>query len=212
MRRRAPAPVATAGPAQRGEVAAAQRARLLAAMAEVVAEVGYEESTVQLVLDRSGISRKTFYEQFADREDCFVAAYDAATADVLDTVAAACAGADVSERRIELGLEALLDWCTAHPAAARMCVVEVFAAGSRARQRRAATMERLGELAERALDGAGAAGAGGAQLDRLTARALVGAVHELIYRPLERGDAQALDGLADEILAAHVEPLLATRR
>src|SRR3954462_5974198 len=53
-----------------------QRGRMLDAMAAAVAEKGYAATTVADVIKRAGVSRKTFYEQFRDKEDCFLAAYD----------------------------------------------------------------------------------------------------------------------------------------
>src|SRR5689334_17071842 len=61
-------------------VSAVQRERLLAAMLRATAELGYREVSVQDVLERSGVSRPTFYEHFENKEDCFLAAYDSAAA------------------------------------------------------------------------------------------------------------------------------------
>src|SRR5438874_4109885 len=60
----------------RDEVGAAQRTRLLLAVVEVVAERGYAGATVGDVLRRARISRQTFYENFSNKEDCFLAAFD----------------------------------------------------------------------------------------------------------------------------------------
>src|SRR5215475_3199222 len=66
----------------REEVATQQRTRILAATVDVVAELGYPETRVVDVIKRAGVSRKTFYEFFDDREDCFLAAYDLALGDL----------------------------------------------------------------------------------------------------------------------------------
>src|SRR3954454_2857364 len=60
----------------REAVMASQRGRMLDAMAQAVAEKGYAATTVADVIAGAGVSRKTFYEQFRDKEDCFLAAYD----------------------------------------------------------------------------------------------------------------------------------------
>ena len=65
----------------REEVLASQRGRMLAAIAEAVAEKGYAATTVADVVGRAGVSRKTFYEHFADKEECFLAAWDAGRRD-----------------------------------------------------------------------------------------------------------------------------------
>jgi AcrR family transcriptional regulator len=193
---------------ERREVERAQRERLTAGMAHVVAEVGYEETTVERVLVESGISRRTFYELFDDREDCFLAAYDEAMQRVLRVVTDAYLDGDMPERRIEQALEAFLEFLATEPELARMCVVEVFAAGSRARERRAAVMERLAQLVQHALGEL----RGDDKLDRLSAQALIGAVHELIYLPVDRRDSAALRGMASEIVATQVAPLVAVGR
>src|SRR3984885_4104595 len=64
----------------RGRVTEIQRSRMLAAALEAVEEVGYARMTVARVIGRAKVSRKTFYDVFADREDCFVAAFDQAVA------------------------------------------------------------------------------------------------------------------------------------
>jgi AcrR family transcriptional regulator len=190
------------------EVARVQRERLTSAMAHVVATAGYEETTVERVLVQAGVSRRTFYELFDDREDCFLAAYDEAMGRVLRVVTDAYLDGDVPERRIESALEAFLEFLASEPEIARMCIVEVFAAGPRARERRAAVMERLAQLVQHALSEL----RGDDKLDRLSAQALVGAVHELIYLPVDRRDSAALRGMAGEIVATQVAPLVAVAR
>lgn len=194
---------------KRAEVERAQRERLVAAMAHVSSTVGYEEATVERVLAEAGVSRRTFYELFDDREDCFVAAYDDAMRRVLRVVTDAYLDYEGSpERRLEHALETLLELCAADPDCARMCVVEVFAAGSRTRERRAEAMDRLAHLAQHALGEL----RGDDRLDRLAAQALVGAVHELIFPPIDRRDTTALPELAGDIMATQVAPLVAVGR
>jgi len=193
---------------ERAEVERVQRERLTLAMAHVVAEVGYEETTVELVLAEAGISRRTFYELFTDREDCFVAAYDAAMQRVLRVVTDAYLDCEEPEQRIEHALETFLRLLAAEPDLARMCVVEVFAAGPRARERRSEAMDHLAKLVQHALGEL----RGDDKLDRLSAQALIGAVHELIYLPVDRHDTASLPGMAKEIVATQIAPLVAAPR
>jgi AcrR family transcriptional regulator len=188
----------------REEVGRIQRRRLLDAMAAVVAEVGYEETSVERVLVQAGVSRRTFYELFTDREDCFVAAYDAAMRDVFKLVTDAYLDCETPERRVEAALEAFLRFCAENPAVARMCVVEVFAAGPKARERRSEFMGRFAALLEHALGDM----RGDKQLDRLAAQALIGGVHEVIYGPIDRGDVAELPALAAEIVSSQIAPLV----
>ena len=79
-------------------------------MLETVNELGYRGLTVQDVLGRAGVSRPTFYEQFEDKEDCFLAAFDAAAARLRERIEAAVAGDRRRSwrERLRRGLEALL--------------------------------------------------------------------------------------------------------
>ncbi len=180
----------------------------MAAMAQVVGAVGYEDATVERVLVQAGVSRRTFYELFDDREDCFVATYDAAMARALRVVTEAYLEAGAPEQRIEQALEAFLRLCADEPDLARTCVVEVFAAGTRARERRAEAMERLAALMEHALGQL----RGDDKLDRLSAQALIGAVHELIYEPIDLRSTGELPGMAQAIVETQIAPLLRVAR
>jgi AcrR family transcriptional regulator len=193
---------------KRSEVEQAQRERLLAAMTHVASTVGYEEATVERVLAEAGVSRRTFYELFDDREDCFVAAYDDAMRRVLRVVTDVYLDCEAPERRLECALETLLELCAADPDCARMCVVEVFAAGPRTRERRAEAMDRLAHLAQHALGEL----RGDDRLDQLSAQALVGAVHELIFPPIDRRDTASLPAMASDIMATQIVPLVAVER
>ena len=60
----------------RDVVEASQRTRLLEAVGRAVAERGYAAATIDDVVRRAGVSKKTFYDHFADKQDCFLAAYE----------------------------------------------------------------------------------------------------------------------------------------
>jgi AcrR family transcriptional regulator len=181
-----------------------QRDRLLRAMAKTVAEYGYQETTVRRLLGRAGLSRRTYYELFEDKEACFLAAYDEAVDHMLDLAVEAYAEGESPEERIERALRALLQFCADEPDIARMCIVEVLAAGPIARARRAETMERLSNLMEGALNEL----RGDERLSKLAARGLIGGVHELIYTPIDRGETESLPDLAEQIVSSQVAPLV----
>jgi AcrR family transcriptional regulator len=184
-----------------------QRDRLMRAMAKTVAEYGYQETTVRRLLGRAGLSRRTYYELFEDKEDCFLAAYDEVVDHVLGLVVEAYEEGDSPEQRIALGLRAFLQFCADEPDIARMCIVEVLAAGPAARARRAETMERLSGLMSEALEEL----RGDKKLSKLAARGLIGGVHELIYGPIDRGETEDLPELAEQIVETQVTPLVAAR-
>ena len=127
----------------REAVVASQRARLVEAMAHVVADKGYAATTVADVVERAGVSRRTFYEQFADKEACFLAAYDVGLAVVLGRIAETAGPAGPDGRaagwraRARAGVEAFLDLLAREPAFARALQVEILTAGPAALERRA---------------------------------------------------------------------------
>src|SRR6059058_6194143 len=109
---------------KRDVVLASQRGRMLEAIANAVAEKGYASATVADVVSRAGVSRKTFYEHFRDKEECFLAAFDAGVDTLLEAI--------TSQRRDSwLGLmrarsRAYLDMLASEPAFARTFLIEVF--------------------------------------------------------------------------------------
>lgn len=122
----------------REAVAASQRARLLDAMASTVAEKGYAATTVADVVERAGVSRRTFYEQFEDKEACFLAAYDTGLAVVFERIRGAAEGQpDAGWRdRARSGVEAFLALLASEPAFAQALQVEILTAGPAALDRR----------------------------------------------------------------------------
>jgi AcrR family transcriptional regulator len=137
----------------RSLVAASQRTRLLEATGRAVADKGYAATTIEDIVRGAGVSKKTFYEHFGDKLDCFLAAYEAASDELFEHVRAAQdaaapsdAAADAWLARTRAGIHAYLRWLAAEPALARVFLIEVAAAGPEALERR----ERLrGRYAER---------------------------------------------------------------
>ena len=120
-----------------------QRQRLLAGMAAVAVERGAANASVAHVVSRAGVSRRTFYELFADREACFIAAFDQAVALAAASVVPAYEGEDRWRERIRAGLAALLAFLDAEPLMARLAVVEALGAGPRALEHRARVLAVL---------------------------------------------------------------------
>jgi AcrR family transcriptional regulator/DNA-binding MarR family transcriptional regulator len=169
-----------AGELRREHVNEIQRARLLAAMIDVCAEHGVAEVTVAHVVERAGVSRRTFYEIYADREECFLEAFDEGVARasryVLD-------GYDETARwvdRMRGALTALLSFLDAERAAGRLLVVDSLAAGGRALSRRRARVERMIAF----VDGANAELKADKQTPSLTAEGVVGGVLSILHARL----------------------------
>src|ERR1700722_1668017 len=115
----------------RGQVTEIQRSRMLTAAVEAVEEVGYSRLTVAQVIGRAKVSRKTFYDVFEDREDCFLAAFDQAIAQLEKLVSEAYTKESSWRDGIRAGLLVLLAFMDEEPGLARLCVVEALGAGPR---------------------------------------------------------------------------------
>ena len=174
----------------RAVVVSSQRERLLLAMADAVAEQGYAKTTVADVLRRARVSRETFYEQFANKEDCFLAAYDAAAAIVAGELAGdgeSLAGGGLEET-LERLLGRYLAALASEPAIARTFLVEVYAAGPRALARRVDVQQRFVDLV------AAIAGAGN-ERQRFACEAVVGAVSALVTQRVCAGRGAEIEEL-----------------
>ncbi len=186
----------------RAVVQEVQRGRLFDALAEVIAEEGYLDTTVHKILKRAGISRRTFYELFTDKEDCFLAAYEEAADHVIALVRNACREGGGPEQRIENSLRAMLEFTEREPNVAQMCIVEVMAAGEKARRRRAKTMYQLTGMVADTLEER----CESRDEALLRARLLVGGVHEMVYDALARRQVKGISHLADDVVASHLPP------
>jgi AcrR family transcriptional regulator/DNA-binding MarR family transcriptional regulator len=194
----------------REHVSEIQRMRILAAMAEVASELGAGSVTVAHVVSRAGVSRRTFYDLFADREECFLAAFEEAIGRVGALVIDAHAREGTWREQIRAGLWALLVWLDEEPALARLCVVESLAAGPGALARRAVVLRALvGAVDEgRSATGRSASARKAAQLPPLTAEGVVGAVLSVIHTRLCEPQAKPLTGLLGELMSVIVLPYL----
>lgn len=173
-----------------------QRGRLLDGMAQTVTRRGYAATPVADVLKAAGISRRTFYELFADKEHCFLAAYDAIVALCTERLVAGYHAGSDWEDGIARAYEALLGTLADEPCFAHLGVVEVLAAGPRALVRRERTLLRFARFVDFTRERA----EGTAAPPRLVSHAIVGGIHELVYSRIVRGEAASLPQLTDELL------------
>jgi AcrR family transcriptional regulator len=185
-------------------VAKSQRRRILDAMVEVVAELGYPETRVVDVIKRAGVSRKTFYELFEDKEACFLAAYDVALGKLYRGTSGAFESgpSEAWAERIRVALTIFLEMMAEQPAVAKFCVVDVLAAGPRALARRDAAIRQF----------TGFIDAGRSHSDRelpgITALSLAGGVNELLYAEIIHGDSSQLPARLPEIIFWITQPFL----
>jgi AcrR family transcriptional regulator len=119
----------------RGALRASQRGRLLCAIADAVAERGYAATSVADVIARAGVSRKTFYVHFEDKEACFLASYDVGADAIHAALAESVAGLEDWEEVLDAALGTWLAVLASDLAFTRAYMVEVWAAGDAARER-----------------------------------------------------------------------------
>ena len=180
----------------REEVEESQRARLLQATTEAVAEQGYVKTTVADILARAGVSRATFYQLFRDKEDCFLAAYQANAELVTGAMTAELTRVRESGERDPLArldrvLGVYLSALRGAPALARVFLVEVYAAGPVAIEQRRASLEGFVDIvAETHRGETGVLGTKVSQ--RFAAQSFVGAVSSLVTNAVGVGDMDEL--------------------
>jgi AcrR family transcriptional regulator len=194
-------PAAVNGSAH-AQIVEIQRARILAATFDVVCERGIACVSVADIVERSGVSRRTFYEVFSDRDDCFLAAFEAA----LESARAAALPAYLAEgkwhERIRAGLVALLSFLDGEPKTAQLLVCESLSGGAKMLRRRTQALALLTDVVE---EGRGQVGA----LDPppLTAESLVGGALSVIHARLGAGG-EPLVGLTNQLMSMIVLPYL----
>jgi AcrR family transcriptional regulator len=192
----------------RDYVAENQRERILAAVAQAAATLGYANMSVEDIVKTAGVSRRTFYDHFANKEATFLAAYDALSERLLGELATAYAGADSFVEGIQDCLEMLLEFVAAEPAGAHLCVAEILAAGPEALERHDATMRSLATL----LATAAAREATALATPPLTAETVVGGIHAVISARLLRDELDTLPDLLPGFTYVALLPYLGTER
>jgi AcrR family transcriptional regulator len=169
-----------------------QRRRLLSAFVEVLVEHGYEGATVGRICKRAGVSRRTFYDLYDDREGCFLDAFEHAIERLTARVAPVYAGEGRTQRaqdwreRVRGALLVLLESFDSEPGLARLCLVETLKGGPPVLERRRAVTDALTAAVD---EGRGEAKA--ADSPPLTAESLVGGAVSVIHARLVARDARS---------------------
>jgi AcrR family transcriptional regulator len=179
-------------------VAQNQRKRLIAGLTQALYEVGYQKTTVSLIGQRAGVSKSDFYKHFESKDDCFIAAYDAAIERIREQVRIACeeAKGDDWAQRVRAGIDSLLKLFTAEPALAGIALVEGLRAGREVYDRYQAAVESFVACLRQ---GAPLSPGGGA-IPEATGEAVVGGIASMLGRRVLAGEADRLSELFPEIL------------
>lgn len=174
-------------------------------MARVASEEGYRAASVSKVVSEAGVSRNSFYEHFANKEECFLAAYDAAVEQVVARVRAASDAESSGSAALEAGFAAFLGFAAAEPELAWLCVVEVLAAGPRALARRDDAMRKFAAFLE---DGREEVTVG---VPPLLTEVVVGGIYEVIYARILDRETAVLPQLLPDIMYVWLAPFVGTR-
>ena len=171
------------------------RERLFGAMVAVVDESGYDGMSVGELAARAGVSRSTIYEYFDDRDDCFLATFDALIAAAMERIDSAYDGKGSWDDCLRAVLEALIEIVVEQPAAARLCLLEAYAAGPEAAVRRERAGATIEALARRGMERSPER----ADMPPAVVHAIAGGLRTVIQRRLRAGEEGELPGLVDEL-------------
>jgi AcrR family transcriptional regulator len=183
-------------------VAQNQRERMLLATAELVAERGYQKTTIELIAKTARVALTTFYEQFSSKEECFLAAYDETVAAAAEIFAEMIDVEQPWADQVTAGLEIFLEMVIREPARAKLCIVEAQAAGGPSLARYQATLEAVApKLRE------------GRQLNPRSGRlpdglevAIIGGLAWLVHQRLLADRVDEIKGLLPEMLQVTLTP------
>ena len=180
-----------------------QRERIITALVDTVAEKGYKGTTVADVTEAAGVSRRTFYEHFSGKEECFLTAYEMIATHIRNSMLAA---ADVFEEwplKVRAALATMIRFLSGEPELARVYAIEAVAAGGEISSRH---RESLGGLIE--ILRAGRPDHGGHPLPEVTEETLVGGLVSLIVREITAGRTERLDELLPDLIELTLTPYL----
>ena len=174
-----------------------QRSRLLGAMAECVADKGVVDTTVADVIARAGVSRRTFYELFKDKNECFEAAYRLGVTVLMDAIRDAQAGPGTWEERVERSFVALTEVIAANPAFSKLCILEIWGAGADARAFHYETIQSFRVFLQDIEDDFG----------DVVFFGIVGGISSILFREIEAGRTEDIRRIVPDLVRFVTLPL-----
>jgi AcrR family transcriptional regulator len=187
-------------------VAHNQRERLIAGLAEAIAENGYAGTTIAHITRHAAVSRRTFYEHFSSKDECFVAAYDTVMAELRERVAQAFEDESDWPHAVKAGIAAMLGFLAAEPNLARLSMVEALVAGPVVVERYDSAIQSFVPYFEAGRDGRSPEVL--SRLNPTTEEALVGGMMSLISRRVIAGQAAELETLLPDLVEFTLTPYL----
>jgi AcrR family transcriptional regulator len=188
------------------EVARIHRERLCRALADVMAEKGYVDTSVQDVLKAAGVSRRAFYELFTSKLDCFLTAFDYAGRILARRLREGAAADDAQDSqdpvdRFGRAISAYLDALADELSFARLFLIESYVAGPEAISQRASIQGSFAQALARMMRVTGPSG-------EYTATVIIAAVGSMVTVPVAAGDAGAIRALGPPLIE-HIRRLQA---
>jgi len=171
-------------------------------MLEAVGSVGYDATSVRTVLGRTSLYRQAFYDNFADKDACYLEAFDVGVARLEALVVAAAASEQAWQGKLRAGLGALLDALDAEPDIGRALIVEVHAAGPEALAKRSEAMKRVADF----IDLARAADGESESPPSIAPEGIVAGIHAVIHSRLATGASDGFRELLPEFMYFAVLP------
>jgi AcrR family transcriptional regulator len=171
--------------------------RLLEAMAVVVAQKGYADTTIADIVREASVSRRTFYEHFATKADCLVALYEAASHNALKVLRHAVDPARNWEEQVEGALAAYLAAMAANPVLLRTLFIEILHLGPQGLGARRRVNQEIADYMLGVVNG----GRSGRRVPPQLAMAVVGGIHELVLQAIEDGKVEELPELTEAAAA-----------
>lgn len=198
----------------RDVVLASQRGRLLSAFVKLAADRGVGPVTISEIVREAGTAKRTFYEHFRDKDDCFLQAFEVASELMVGTVIDTVAAEPDPVVRIERGARAYLEALVAYPEFTRLFLTHMRAGGPQLAQRWTAWVESLANVLVRWREESRAArpDLGLPALTTLQATAAISAVNEIVSITLLRDGIDGIAGVSDELVALTVAFLTADPR
>lgn len=176
---------------------AAHRLRLALAMIETIAEKGYRATRVADVIARAGVSRKTFYEHFANKRDCLLVTFDLVADEGMRRVEQAYREAEGWPGRVEAAIRALFEASIENPGALRLSLVEIGSVGPAGIERRERSIERYERVIREGLELAPGEGT----VSEMTLKAVIGGLNRVLYRRRLKGEDAELLALIPDLVS-----------
>jgi AcrR family transcriptional regulator len=185
-----------------------QRTRIVQALAEEVVENGYRDVTVAGIVKRAGVARNTFYESFANKEECFLAASNLAGEEAMRRVADALKRSPPEwPERVRAGIGAFLAFASSESALARVFVVESLSAGPAAAERYERTVRAVVPFFRLGRRSSG----NGGNLPPTLEETIIGGIFWIVYQRIVIGRTEELEGLLEELAEFALTPYLGVK-